>query len=135
MKKLPRTRGCVGAVILSTLMLGTSCSNAAAPCFGVPTPSFVIHALSSASGESLDGRATLTIAELQQPFETFTGPLSNEPPSKPIAATSDHIGRFAVTIEVPGFRTWKDTVEVMATNTSCPRPATATVLAKLDPIS
>ena len=108
-------KGADRSCIMSILLIGVVGCGAAAttPCAGTPVAPIILHAKSSTSGESLDSRAQVTIKELQGPFDSFSGPLINDPPSLPLNGIADQVGRFDIQIQVPGFNTWRDTVEVL----------------------
>jgi hypothetical protein len=102
-------------------------------CANAPVQPIVLRAEDARTSESLDSRAALTVIELQAPFDTIKGPLSNSPPSLPLAKISDMTGRFKLLVDVPGYARWEQTVTVDAEG-PCRLPHTINVTARLNPL-
>lgn len=120
-------------VLLGGLVSAGACRDTPSNiCMTVPVPAMTVHAEAAKTGENLDARATLTIIELQAPFDTVSGTISNSPPSLPIAVTADRIGRFKVRIEVQGFVAWEEIVTVADAGGPCHQPQTVDVVARLN---
>jgi hypothetical protein len=123
----------IRAFVLLAGVTAAACTEPTSACMNVAVPALAVHAVSAVTSENLDARATLRIIELQAPFDTISGVLSNSPPSLPLTKTADRTGRFQVRIEVPGFSSWEQIIAVPAD--ACNEPITVDVTARLTPVT
>ena len=88
-------------------------------CVGVGVRGIDLHVVAAGSRNSLDTQAVVSVAYLEPPFDSLSGPLLGGPNGSPLALTTDRPGRLKLSVRVPGFRDYEQIVTVEKDFSKC----------------
>ena len=104
---------------------------------GVGAQGITLSARDSVSGAVLDSSVIVTVVRLEPKFapvrpDSARGGITEQESSNPLSLAEDMPGRYRVTIEAPGYRTWNRDVNV---EMGCGSVRTVEIIARLQPVS